>query len=163
MGSPGTGGLLRLRSPLSFDFEIQNRALDEPSSHVHINRAGPRIPVHAALSLNSTQSHSRNSRQTSAIRSIFTGRWGAAASRLPARSIETQILRHASLRLFPRAVLRSAVHSLREGSGHGGYSLHSTGPAPIIPPIAAPENPALPRRSNLALPAPKRQAFGARA
>lgn len=49
--SPGTGGLLRLRSPLRFDFESENRAVTEPTSHVHINGAGAHIPVHAALSL----------------------------------------------------------------------------------------------------------------
>jgi hypothetical protein len=49
--STGTSGLLRLRSPLRFDFEPENRAATEPSSHVHINGAGARIPVHAGLSL----------------------------------------------------------------------------------------------------------------
>lgn len=47
----GTGGLLRLRSPLRFDFESENRAAAEPCSHVHINGGGARIPVYAALSL----------------------------------------------------------------------------------------------------------------
>ena len=48
----GAEGLLRLRSPLRFDFESENRVAAEPSSHVHINAAGARIPVHAALSIN---------------------------------------------------------------------------------------------------------------
>ncbi len=41
---------LRLRSPLRFDFESEDRAA-EPFSHVHINSADAHIPVHAALSL----------------------------------------------------------------------------------------------------------------
>lgn len=44
-------GLLRLRSPLRFDFESDDRGSAEPASHVHINESGARIPVHAALSL----------------------------------------------------------------------------------------------------------------
>lgn len=46
-----SGGLLRLRSPLRFDFDSESEAAAEPCSHVHINGAAARIPVHAALSL----------------------------------------------------------------------------------------------------------------
>ena len=43
--------LLRLRSPIRFDFDPDKQSATEPSSHVHISDAEARIPVHAALSL----------------------------------------------------------------------------------------------------------------
>jgi hypothetical protein len=46
-----TAGLLRFRTPVRFDFELEAGDISEPSSHVHINSSDARIPVHAALSL----------------------------------------------------------------------------------------------------------------
>jgi len=46
-----TGGLLRLRSPIRFDYDPEKRTALDPASHVHISDAGVRIPVHAPLSL----------------------------------------------------------------------------------------------------------------
>jgi Uncharacterized conserved protein (DUF2290) len=43
--------LLRLRSPIRFDYDPEKQTLSEPSSHVHLSDAGTRIPVHAGLSL----------------------------------------------------------------------------------------------------------------
>ncbi|MBS1815256.1 MAG: DUF2290 domain-containing protein [Acidobacteria bacterium] len=43
--------LLRLRSPIRFDFSPDAAADGEPVSHVHLNSADARIPVHSALSI----------------------------------------------------------------------------------------------------------------
>jgi hypothetical protein len=49
--SNGTSGLLRLRSPIRFDFESENRPAHEPESHLHISSSSARVPVHAPISL----------------------------------------------------------------------------------------------------------------
>jgi hypothetical protein len=49
--SNGTGGLLRLRSPIRFDFESETRVAKEPESHLHLSSSGARVPVHAPVSL----------------------------------------------------------------------------------------------------------------
>jgi len=45
-----TTSLLRLRSPIRFDYD-PDQSGTEPLSHVHLSDATVRIPVHAALSL----------------------------------------------------------------------------------------------------------------
>jgi hypothetical protein len=44
-------GLLRLRSPIRFDYDPEKQSDAEPASHVHLGDVRARIPVHAAISL----------------------------------------------------------------------------------------------------------------